>query len=71
MGEGVEEDDEDSRLEAALRGELKTEAAKAEDNQVRNEEDLFHFNHNTPFPIRSWIEIYRINIQEKRASLWQ
>ena len=47
MGEGVEEDDEDSRLEAALRGELKTEAAKAEDNQVRNEEDLFHFNHNT------------------------
>ena len=33
LGEG-EEDDEDSRLEAALRGELKAEAAKAEDSQV-------------------------------------
>ena len=33
--EGVEEDDEDSRLEAALRGELKAEALKGEGSQVR------------------------------------
>merc|ERR1719323_1851911 len=31
--EGVEEDDEDSRLEAALRGELKAEALKGEESQ--------------------------------------
>ena len=37
LGEGVEEDDEDSRLEAALRGELKAEAAKGEDSQVRSQ----------------------------------
>ena len=36
MGEGAEEeDDEDSRLEAALRGELKAEAVKGEESQVR------------------------------------
>ena len=35
MVEGVEEDDEDSRLEAALRGELKAEALKGEESQVR------------------------------------
>ena len=33
--EGVEEDDEDSRLEAALRGELKAEVLKGEESQVR------------------------------------
>merc|ERR1719323_2743254 len=33
LGEGVEEDDEDSRLEAALRGELKAEALKGEESQ--------------------------------------
>ena len=40
MGEGVEEDDEDSRLEAALRGELKAEIAKGEDSQVRREKQF-------------------------------
>ena len=43
MVEGVEEDDEDSRLEAALRGELKAEALKGEESQVRGESNPFVF----------------------------
>ena len=44
MVEGVEEDDEDSRLEAALRGELKAEALKGEESQVRVQIQTWAFN---------------------------